>query len=442
MADLVERANRALEDEVGGAPALARCLSPLGRRLAMPRDIPVQAQDARGKTYNGTIGQITDGAGGALPLPSLAAGLSGLSAEVRNRALLYSPVSGLPAVRDAWRRWQRKDLKTAGLTDVPSTLPLVVDGLTHGLSVVADLFAGEGRVVVTPEPFWGNYRQTFGTRTGARLVGAESFRDGAFRPEVAEEALEGVPMEDGEPVVAILNFPSNPGGYSPTDEERRRLVASYERLAEARPVVVLCDDAYAGLVYEEPVSRRSLFWDLAGRHPNLTPVKVDGATKELSFFGGRVGFVTFPFEPGSPAAEALESKVCGLLRATVGSPVAVSQALVQEALASPSLADEVERVRLTLERRYRRLREALEDVDRELLRPRAFNSGCFALLELPEGLAPERVRRHLLDHHDTGVVSLGGRFLRIAYCSVAAEALPELVRRIEAGVRELAGATT
>lgn len=68
-----------------------------------------------------------------------------------------------------------------------------------------------------------------------------------------------------------------------------------------------------------------------------------------------------------------------------------------------------------------------------------FNSGCFALVELPErlGLTSEQVRQHLLEHHETGLISLEPRYLRIAHCSVDAGALPELARRLEAGVREL-----
>ena len=108
---------------------------------------------------------------------------------------------------------------------------------------------------------------------------------------------------------------------------------------------MICDDAYAGLVYDDRVPRRSPYWDLVGRHPDLVPVKIDGATKELSFFGGRVGFLTFPFEPGSPAAAALDSKVKFLLRATVGSPVAPSQVLVAQALGSADLDAEIEAVR-------------------------------------------------------------------------------------------------
>ena len=49
-----------------------------------------------------------------------------------------------------------------------------------------------------------------------------------------------------------------------------------------------------------------------------------------------------------------------------------------------------------------------------------FNSGCFALVEIPEalGIDAETARRHLLARHDTGLVSIAPRYLRIAHCSV------------------------
>jgi aspartate/methionine/tyrosine aminotransferase len=203
---------------------------------------------------------------------------------------------------------------------------------------------------------------------------------------------------------------------------------------------VLCDDAYAGLVFEDDIPRESLFWNLVEAHPNLIPVKVDGATKEVSFFGGRVGFVTFPFAAESAVGEALESKLKCLLRAVLGSPVAVSQQILVEALASPTIEEEVEKVRLALAERYQILKEALAATSRDLIVPMPFNSGCFALLELPAelGVSSEEVRQHLLAHHDTGVVSIAPRYIRIAFCSVSALAIPELVRRLELAIGELA----
>ncbi len=426
MSDLGARTTEAIR---AASPALASALSPLGRRVAFPPGIPFQAAEARGAELNATIGQITDGRGSAVPLPPMAAALGGLAPEDRNRAFLYSPVEGLPELRQRWREWQRR-----GGATTPSSLPLVTVGLTHGLSLAADLFAGEGRAVAVPAPFWGNYRQTFEARTGARLLAAPAYRDGRFNPEALAEALAGLPA--GEPAVAIVNVPSNPGGYSPTVDERAELRDSLLGVARRRPLVVLCDDAYAGLVYEVGIPPESMFWELAGLDSNLVPVKIDGGTKEFSFFGGRVGFLTFPFEPESEAAAALESKVKCLVRATVGSPVAASQAVLLQALRDGGAAAHVEAVRALLAGRYRALKGALAGADRELFTPLPFNSGCFALLELSErlGTSAEAARKRLLAEESTGLVSVGERFLRIAFCSVDETALPELVRRIERGL--------
>lgn len=433
MSDPVSATNEVIERE---SPALFASLSALGRRVAFPPDIPFQAAEARGKRFNATIGQITDGQGHPLIVPALDLLSPDLPAGDRDRAFLYSPIEGIAELRRLWRERQRR-----GVADsVPSTLPQVTVGLTHGLSIVADLFAGEGASVAVAQPFWGNYRQAFAVRTGAELLTAPAYEKGRWVPEATARALAAAPPD--RPAVAIVNLPSNPGGYMPSGEERTRLVESLVAAAEERPLVVVCDDAYLGLVYEPEVPDRSLFWDLVGRHPRLVPIKIDGVTKELSFFGGRVGFLSFPFAPDSAIARALESKVKCLLRAALGSPVAVSQALAAAALRAPAIDRQLAEIRAVLAERYRVLAEAIARVDRDLLVPLPFNAGCFALLELtPElGLSAEDVRRHLLATQETGVVAIPPRFLRIAFCSVAVEALPELVTRLEAGVRDLASA--
>ncbi len=430
MRDPAAEINAALERE---APALFRSLSPLGRRAFFPPGIPSQA-------LNATTGQLTGGPGGAVRLPAMAAVFGDLPGRELDQALLYSPIAGLPEVRRRWREWQLRhapatpDPRSSG----PSSLPLVTAGLSHALSLAADLFGGAGKPVAIPQPFWGNYRQAFAMRTGAQVLTGQAYVDGRYNPNAIPDALTSVPA--GEPAVALLNIPSNPGGYSPDRDERRATVAALLAEAERRPLVVICDDAYAGLVFEPEISRESLFWELAGVHPNLVAVKIDGATKEFSFFGGRVGFLTFAVEPDSDAARSLESKVKMLVRSSVGSPVTTSQSILLQALRKDGIEAEVEAVRSLLQGRYEALQGAMKKVDRRLLTPLPFNSGCFALVELPAGLGldSERLRKHLLAHHDTGLVSIAPRYLRIAHCSVDAAALPELVPRLEAAVAELA----
>lgn len=427
--------NRVLEAE---APALYRALSALGREAFFPPDIPFQAAEARGTTFNGTIGVFTDGAGNALPLPTMADAVDLDRADL-NASFLYSPVLGLSELRNAWRTWQRTEQSdVAPQPDQPSTLPAVVHGLTQGLSLVADLFGGPGRVLALTTPFWGNYRQTFALRTGVDVRTAPAYRDRRFDPLALASILDAVPGD--EPALALVNFPSNPGGYSPNTAERAQLVGSLIEAAGRRPLVVICDDAYGGLVFEDDVPNRSLFWDLVGRHPNLIPVKIDGATKEFAFFGGRVGFLTFGLDLSLAAWRALESKLSSLMRATIGSPSSLSQVVLLHSLRSGQAPAEVEEVRRIAFERYEALQPALAELDGSLLRLLPFNSGFFVMMELnPElGLDPNDVRRHLIAHHDTGIVASAPCYLRLAICSVSAEALPEMVRRIQRGVRELA----
>ena len=137
------------------------------------------------------------------------------------------------------------------------------------------------------------------------------------------------------------------------------------------------------------------------------------------------------------------SKLKCLIRSTVGSPVATSQVILLQALRQEGIEREVEAVRALLEERYRALSRALQKTAPELFTALPFNSGCFALVELAPrllaaGITAERVRRHLLAYHDTGLISIEPSYLRIAHCSVDAAALPELVERLEKGVLELA----
>ena len=315
-ADPVLEVNEFLQE---AAPAVWEALSPLGRLSKQPANfLPLQTAEARGKPFNATIGQITDGHGRAVPLPSMAAALPELSEEERSRAFLYSPVEGLPDLRRTWREWQRRGQKE----DLPSSLPLVTLGTAQARCLAADLFAMEGRTVILPDPCREGDHDLFSMRLGARVLKCANHHGGHFDPSSIPHLLAGLP--EGEPVVALLEFPREGTGYMPVHRERATLCSSLVGIAEHRPLVVIVDDTWEGL--GTPGS--SLFWSLAGRHPNLIPLKVDGAEGQLGFPEGRVGFLTFHWNPDSGLAAAMESKVKMLLRAQVGSPSATSQVLL------------------------------------------------------------------------------------------------------------------
>lgn len=304
------------------APALWESLSPLGRRLRQPANfLPLQSAEARGKPFNATIGQITDGRGKAVPLPSMEAAASGLDDARRSQGFLYSPVEGIAELRQLWRERQRRGVPAD--PDLPSSLPVVTVGPAQALALAAELFVVEGRTVVLPDGAAEADRDLFAVRLGARCVGAPCLSPGGFDSSAPARALSGHP-ESG-PAVVVLRFPAEAHGYVPVSGERSAIRGSLVAAAQHRPVIAIVDDTWAA----DPGV--SVFWKLIGAHPGLIPVKVDGADA-LGFPGGRVGFLTFPFEPDSPLARAVESKVKMLLRAAVGSPPALSQVLMIQEL--------------------------------------------------------------------------------------------------------------
>jgi aspartate/methionine/tyrosine aminotransferase len=401
------------------APAAGRCLSPLARRSAFPKGIPYQSVQARDTEINASIGQVTDGKGNPLPLPGMSGAVTGLDPRM---TFLYSSQEGHAAVRQAWGRRQRR---LSG-SDAPVSTPMVVHGLTQAVSLVADLFGDEDTDAIIPDPCWENYHLIFGLRPGARIVAYPFYVDGRFNVDGLADVLARTTRK----AIIVVNFPANPAGYSPTPEEARRLVEVL--CAHRGPAVVLFDDAYQGMVYEDGLVKRSVFWDVVERcdPERLFPVKADGATKELFFFGGRIAFLTAAVT--GEAEDALLSKWKCVARSSVGVTAGPSQALVLAGLTDPRLDDSIaERLEL-LRSRYLALREAVNGMTTARVQAMPFNSGCFALLRLDPAIPAEEFRLRLIRDASVGTISIPSlNAIRVAYCSVATPLLGEMVRRIE-----------
>lgn len=416
-----EELNATLANTHGAAHA---CLSPMGRAARFPTGIPAQAGEARGAELQATIGQLTDGRGRAI----VPGALDSLARGDGSTAYLYSPVAGHPRLRELWRRRIAREGR-----DTTASLPLVTLGLTHALSICADLFADADTDVLFPGPCWGNYRLTFGLRRQARLKTWDFYSSaGGLNIEGFADALAGI-RDKG---VVVLNFPGNPTGYSPTLAEAEQLM---DVLAAHRgaPVAVIFDDAYHGFVFEEGIVRRSLFWEAVRRcsPDHVLPIKIDGCTKELLFFGGRVGFLTFGV--GDEASAALVDKAMTMTRGTVNCPPGPSQVMAAEALSSPLVDAQIAEIFERVRGRYTTLKQALAGLEGTGLTPLPFNAGFFALIQAPEGVDVHALRRKILHEHSAGVIALPEvRALRVAFCSISKSDIPELINRVRRGLEE------
>jgi aspartate/methionine/tyrosine aminotransferase len=429
MNELVKQLNSAIE---AGNPHVFAMLSGLGKSIYFPKEgILSQSAEAKAKAnkFNATIGIALEN-GKPMHLKVIQDTL----ADYEPKDLYpYAPPEGKPELRKLWRDKLLKE--NPSLQGKTYGNPIVTNALTHGLSIVADLFADAGDAVILPDKNWENYELCFGIRRGARIVQFPLYDErNRFNAAGLREAVLAQ-KEKGKAIV-VLNFPNNPTGYTPNAEEGREIVDALLAGAEAGiNIVAVTDDAYFSLFFEDSL-QESLFGRLTGLHPRILPVKVDGATKEEYVWGFRVGFITYAAENAGLLA-ALEQKTLGIIRATISSCSHPSQTFVLRALQSPEFeAQRQEKFRIMKERanRTKQLLDSGKYDDAWTYYP--FNSGYFMCLKL-KTVNAETLRVHLLDRYGIGTIALGDTDLRVAFSCIEVGDLEELFDTIYAGVRDL-----
>lgn len=432
MNPLVAQLNQNIQT---GNEHVYQMLSLLGKEIYFPKEgILNQSAEAGklAKKYNATIGIATEGSG-PMHLQVIQEKLSAYSPK---DLYPYAPPAGKPELRSVWREKMLRE--NPSLAGKGFGLPVVTNALTHGLSVVADLFTDEGDAVIYPDKNWENYELTFGIRRHGRLVNYPLFtKDHRFNSEGLREAL--LAQKEYGKAIVVLNFPNNPTGYTPGVEEGKAIVAAIQEAAEAGiNVVVVTDDAYFGLFFEDSL-HESLFGQLAGLHPRILPVKVDGATKEEYVWGFRVGFITFASE-SQDVLSALEQKTLGIIRATISSGPHPSQTFVLDALKSPDFEQQKKEKFQIMKGRANKVKALLDSGKYgDVWSYYPFNSGYFMCLKL-NGLSAERLRTHLLEQYGVGTIALGEHDLRVAFSCIEEEYLEDLYDIIYRGAQDLLSA--
>lgn len=412
-------------------------LSDLGKNLFFPKGILTQSAEAKDKAhkYNATIGIATE-KGGPMFLQCIQDKLSAFDPK---DIYPYAPPAGKPELRALWKEKMLRENPSMAGKHISN--PIVTNALTHGLSIVGDMFVGAGDHVVLPDMLWGNYNLTFGTCNGGIVKKFPTFTpSGGYDVDAFKAVLKNSAAEKGKAVV-ILNFPNNPSGYTPTVAEGDAIVAVIKEVAEEGcNVVVVTDDAYFGLFYEDSL-KESLFGKLANLHPRILAIKLDGATKEEFVWGFRTGFITFADGNSYENAQvitALEKKTMGIIRAKISNCPHPSQTFVIEALRSPQFLAQKEEKFQVMKGRALKTKEVLDSgkYDQEWdYYP--FNSGYFMCLKL-KTVDAEKLRVHLLDKYGVGTISIGKTDLRIAFSCIAEENIQELFDLIHQAVLDLA----
>lgn len=408
---LAQELNDALKGTTPG-----ELLSDVGTRLYFPKGIIAQSAEAKklGKTANGTIG-TTVVEGKPIMLPSIKKYVPDLTSS---ELVGYAPTAGNPDLRAMWKESIIR--KNPLLKDKKFSLPVVVPGLTAGISYLADLFLDETKPLVAADPSWDNYVLIAEARRNAKFVQFKMFKDGKFNIEGLKETMQKQ-AESGS-VRILLNFPQNPSGYSPTSGEAKQLVSIVKEIAEkGAKVMVWCDDAYFGLNYEDNIEKQSLFAYFCDLHENVLAAKIDGPTKEDFAWGFRTGFITFGCKGLSDAQyEALVKKLMAAIRSSVSCAATPSQSLILKAASDGKLEEEKAEFRKILERRYKLVRDFVSTHESKFIKPLPFNSGYFMSFDTMS-IDAEKLRQKLLNDRGIGTISIDVKTLRVAFSSLDEE---------------------
>ena len=417
-------------------PHIYDMLSDMGKALFFPKGILSQSAEAKQKAdrINATIG-IAKEKNSVLSLSSVTKYINGIEPD---HYLPYAPSFGIPELRQKWKSSLYQ--KNPSLEGKPISLPVVTSGITHGVSILSDMWVDDNDVIVLPDMMWGNYNMTFCVRNSARIVHYKAYDDELTRFNIDSfEAVIRQQAAENDKVVTILNFPHNPSGYSLSVAEANKVADILIDIAQkGTHVVAACDDAYFGLFFEEETSKESIFSKLAGADPRLVAIKLDGATKEDYVWGFRTGFVTYGvYGDDGPVLEALEKKTAGCIRGNISNSSHLSQTLLLKSMADENYnALKQEKFEL-LKGRALKMKSVLKDPKyKDGFDVYPFNSGYFMCIRLKD-VDAEQLRVHLLDKYGTGLIAIGAENIRVAFSCLEEDDVETLFDIVMSGINDL-----
>ena len=389
-------------------------LSNMGKRLYFPNGIIAQGGEAAKDAYfaNGTIGMAVAN-GTPIELDSYKKNMPNLNPR---ETVAYAKTAGNPELRQLWK--EKLMEKNPSLKDKKFSLPILVPGLTAALSYIADLFVDTDKPLLAADPCWDNYELIASARRGSDFHQFICFDNGKFNIADLKRAMEEDAKKYGS-VRVLLNFPQNPSGYSPTKEEAKEICKIVKDLADnGTKVLVLSDDAYYGLNYEDDIEPQSLFAYFADMSENVLAIKADGPTKEDFAWGFRSGFITFAAKGlTDDQYAALTTKIMAAIRSSVSCASTPSQSLVLHALKDPAHEAQKKELRAMLKRRYDLVRNFVNTHTSNILSPLPFNSGYFMSFHVANGKA-EEIRKALLSKVGIGIIQIDAHTLRVAFSSI------------------------
>ncbi|MHA2007868.1 MAG: aminotransferase class I/II-fold pyridoxal phosphate-dependent enzyme [Promethearchaeota archaeon] len=447
---------------------LYNALSEIGKRIFLPDGIFYWSGRAKKEAeIIGTIGSafgfekdFIDG-GSSDWVPCYLKEISEYSSFSINEIVPYASIGGLKETREFWKQWIVKKSSYDKLDEISQTklekyitTPIITSGVTNGIFQACSLFLNPNEFIIAPNKRWGNYDNIIEKFIGAKIKSFEFFRDQVINLESLELAIDEV-AKDQKKIVIILNFPNNPTGYVPTKDETKEIITLLQKQQRHHnvPMIVIVDDAYEPYIYSDDSSSRSIFYDLHQLEENIIPIKLDGITKELLMYGGRIGFITYGLKPNWVKNEEeleaikveLNNKLEGFNRATISNCNHFYQELALKLFKDKGvdrIISSREKVKELLKARYERINTELAKINNPDISIDPNSGGFFLFLNLnPKKMKATEFGDHLLRKYKVGVIPIeklheNVNGIRIAYCSIDLNEIPELIKRINLALND------
>lgn len=258
---------------------------------------------------------------------------------MKNGHTHYVSSRGLPELREALARKLRQE---NGCVYDPGTDILITQGAAHAIFITMQSLLEPGDEVLLIEPFYMSYASSIRIANGVPITVPTEAKEGfAVDLERLRQAI--TPRSR----LLVLNSPCNPTGIvlKPAELEALAMLAAEFNL------YILCDEVYEKLLYDDAqhLSIASL--------PNMRErtITINSMSKTYAMTGWRLGYIA---APGKIIAEMLK---VFQYSATCVAPFVQKAAHV--ALTTPEMADYIEMMRRTYDRRRQAGLAAVEKIE-------------------------------------------------------------------------------
>ncbi len=189
-----------------------------------------------------------------------------------------SPSSGIPALKRAVCAKLKRDNK---LDYTPAQI-IATCGGKEALYLAFASLLDPGDEVIIPTPYWVSYPEQV-TLCGGKSVFVRGKESNGFKLTASELAAAITPRTR----VIVMNYPSNPGGFTYTPDELRALA----EVLTQKDVLVFSDEMYEHLVYG---GQQFLSYGAISEKAYNQTLTFNAGSKTYAMTGWRIGYTAGP----------------------------------------------------------------------------------------------------------------------------------------------------